>query len=225
MSKLCIIPARSGSKRIPGKNVRDFLGKPMISYSIESAINSELFDEVMVSTDDERIAEIAKSFGANVPFLRSEATSGDFAIINDVLDEVLESYKLRNQHFDYVCIIFATAPLVKSDNLKVGFELMIEKNYDSVRPIVQFSYPIQRAFKIEDDVLKMKNPEYYKVRSQDLDPSYHDAGQFYWINSNKTLLDKKKGGIVISELDAQDIDTVEDWMLAEMKYKISNKSQ
>lgn len=225
MSKLCIIPARSGSKRIPKKNVKHFLGKPMISYSIQSAFTSDLFDEVMVSTDDEEIAEIAKLYGATVPFFRSQENSGDFAIINDVLTEVQESYMQIGKEFDYSCVIFATAPLVKSDNLKKGFELMIEKDYDSVRPIVQFSYPIQRAFKIEDDVLKMRNPEFYKTRSQDLDPSYHDAGQFYWINKNRSLLDSKKGGVIISELDAQDIDTFDDWMLAEMKYKISNKSQ
>ena len=221
-SKLCIIPARGGSKRIPRKNVKNFLGHPMISYSIRAAEASGVFDEIMVSTDDETIAETAREYGAQVPFLRSSENSNAHAIINDVLVEVLDTYKSQGKVFDYVCILFATAPLASPANIRKSFDLMIEKGYDSIRPIVQFSYPIQRAFIIEDDQLKMKHPENYKKRSQDLEPCYHDSGQFYWINKGKSLLDTSKGGLIISEMEAQDIDTSDDWKLAELKFKILN---
>ena len=220
MSKIAIIPARGGSKRIPHKNIRLFCGKPILSYSILTARESGLFDEIMVSTDDPEIAEIAKEYEANVPFIRSPESSNDYAIINDVLLEVINNYKNINLEFDFACLIFPTAPLIQICRIKEAFDLLHDKNYDSVRPIVKFSYPIQRAFSLDKTSVHMIYPENYRKRSQDLEPAYHDAGQFYWINKNCSLIDKNKGGIVISDFEAQDIDNETDWKLAELKYKL-----
>jgi len=224
MNNLCIIPARGGSKRIPGKNIKNFLHKPIISYSIEAALRSKLFDEIMVSTDDPEIAKIAKKYGASVPFIRSKKNSDDFAILNDVYEEVISSYSKLNMNFDHVCIILPTAPLTTVENLNRSLQMMVENNFDSVRPVVKFSYPIQRAYKlVNSGKLEFMQPKYYKSRSQDLEPSYHDSGQFYWIYKGKNLLDSHKGAIVISELEAQDIDNEMDWKLAELKYKLINE--
>ena len=197
------------------------MGKPIIAYSIEAAIQSKLFDEVMVSTDDDEIAEIAKKYGASVPFMRSKENADDFSILNDVYEEVISSYHKLNLDFDHACIILPTAPLISVENLEKSYALMNERNFDSVRPIVKFSYPIQRAMKKNDSgKVKMMRPEFYNSRSQDLEPAYHDTGQFYWINKDKNLLDKNKGAIVISEIVVQDIDSIEDWKLAELKYNL-----
>jgi len=224
MRNIAIIPARGGSKRIPQKNIKLFLNKPIISYSIESAIKSKLFDDVMVSTDDLQIAEISKKHGASVPFIRSEKTSNDFAIIADVIIEVLDNYKKTGIEYDNICVLFATAPFITSERLKEGFELMQNKGFDSVFPVLKFSYPIQRALKIENDKLSMINPENYEKRSQDLMPAYHDSGQFYWMKTKefykqKTLFSKNAGAIILSEMEVQDIDIMEDWEVAEIKYK------
>lgn len=225
MKNLAIIPARGGSKRIPRKNIKDFLGKPIIAYSIETAIESGLFSEVMVSTDDNEIAEIAKKYGAKVPFLRSEKTANDFAHIADVITEVLDTYKSLNQEFDNFCCVFSTAPFIKKVRLKEGLDMMINSNFDSVFPVLKFSYPIQRALKIENEKVSMILPENFNKRSQDLMPAYHDSGQFYWMKTQefykqKSLFAENSGAIVLSEKEVQDIDTQEDWEVAEMKYKI-----
>lgn len=225
MKNLAIIPARGGSKRIPRKNIKNFLGKPIIAYSIETALNSGLFDEVMVSTDDNEIAEIAKKYGAKVPFFRSEKTANDFAHIAEVIEEVLDTYKLTNNEFENLCCIFSTAPFIKKGRLKEGFELMINNNFDSVFPVLKFSYPIQRALKIENEKVSMILPENFNKRSQDLMPAYHDSGQFYWMKTSefykqKRLFAENTGAIILSEMEVQDIDTNEDWEVAEMKYKL-----
>jgi len=221
MNNLCIIPARGGSKRIPGKNIKNFLDKPIIAYSIETALRSKLFDEIMVSTDDLEIAKTAKKYGASVPFIRSKKNSDDFAILNDVYEEVISSYNKLNVDFDHVCIILPTAPLITIENLHKSYEIMLDNNFDSVRPVVKFSYPIQRAYKmVNSGKLEFMQPKYYESRSQDLEPSYHDSGQFYWIYKGKNLLDSNKGAIVISELEAQDIDNETDWKITELKYKL-----
>lgn len=218
---LCIIPARGGSKRIPRKNIKDFLGKPIIAYSIEVAIKSKLFDEIIVSTDDEEIAEIAIKYGAKVPFLRSKENADDFATLADVVDEVKEKYNRLKVNFEFICCILPTAPLITIDNLIKTYTLLKQENYDSVRPVVSFSYPIQRAFKLLDNnKVEMFYPEYLTTRSQDLEPAFHDAGQFYWMQSEKGLRGKYKGGFEISELETQDIDNIQDWKLAEIKYKL-----
>lgn len=225
MKKLAIITARGGSKRIPRKNIRNFLGKPIIAYSIESAIKSGVFDEIMVSTDDDEIAEIAEKFEAKVPFKRSEATSNDTATTTDVIIEVLNEYKKCGSNFDYACCIYPTAPFITPETIKTGFAKMLETETEVAFPVVKYSYPVQRALEIDqDDKLSMLYPEHSRSRSQDLTPRYHDAGQFYWfktsaITPNMELLKMKASPIIIPETQVQDIDTEEDWLIAEMKYK------
>lgn len=224
MSKrIAIITARGGSKRIPKKNIKDFCGKPIIAYSIEAAISSKLFDEVMVSTDSEEIAEIAKKYGASVPFMRSAETSNDYATTNDVLIEVFNEYKKRGQEFDIAVCIYPTAPFVTADKLKRAIDMVEKDGADAVTPVVQFSFPPQRAFIIRDNALEYQYPENASARSQDLEPIYHDCGQFY-VMKPKNVIDgiiiKKTTPIVMPESEVQDIDTVEDWKIAEMKYQI-----
>ena len=224
-NKLAIIPARGGSKRIPRKNIKEFLGKPIIAYSIEAAILSKMFDEVMVSTDDTEIVEVAKQYGAKVPFIRSKKNADDFATTYDVLEEVLLNYKNRGQEFEYACCIYPCAPFVSSEKLKKTFEILIKNNYDTVFPIMSFSFPIQRALKVsENKRVVMFDEKYLLNRSQDLERAYHDAGQFYWFQVDKILENKKiltdnSGYIEITEVDGQDIDNEMDWKLAEIKYK------
>jgi N-acylneuraminate cytidylyltransferase len=226
-SCIAIIPARKGSKRIPGKNIRPFLGRPIIAYSIETAIKSNIFDEVMVSTDSEEIAEISKKFGATIPFLRNPETSDDFTGIAEVILEVLNCYISCGKTFKYFCCIFPAAPFIKEKHLKEGFKLLIDGNYDSVFPIIKFSYPILRSLKLIDSRVEMNWPEYFQSRSQDLPPAYHDAGQFYWMRTDslfeqKKIFAKKSGGIELNEMEIQDIDNESDWKIAEIKYKILN---
>ena len=228
MKLLAIIPARGGSKRIPRKNIKDFLGKPIISYSIQAALDSELFDEVMVSTDDEEIAKIAIQYGASVPFMRSEKNSDDHATTSEVLVEVLEQYKFNNKHFDFACCIYPTAPLINPLKIKEAFDVMRIKNFDSVFPVTSFSYPILRSLKMTDGKVEMNWPEYLNSRSQDISPAFHDSGQFYWININnflqtKNILSDNCGAIELSDLEVQDIDNETDWKLAELKHSLLYK--
>jgi len=225
MANLAIIPARGGSKRIPRKNIKAFLGKPIIAYSIEAALQSNLFDEVMVSTDDEEIAEIAKEYGATVPFLRSKNNANDFAVLADVVQEVVSKYKEKNKKFDNICCILPTAPFVTSKKINEAYNTFIDNNFDSVFPVLEFSFPIQRSLKIEAAKVAMVWSKHLNTRSQDLEPRYHDSGQFYWLksisfNNDKKLFTDNSGAIIISELEAQDIDTETDWKLAEIKYKL-----
>uniref|UniRef100_UPI0040568FF0 pseudaminic acid cytidylyltransferase n=1 Tax=Acetatifactor sp. TaxID=1872090 RepID=UPI0040568FF0 len=225
MKKIAIITARGGSKRIPRKNIKEFCGKPILAYSIEAAIGSGVFDEVMVSTDDTEIAEIAKEYGAKVPFYRSEKTSNDYAATNDVIKEVIEEYEKRGEHFDIACCIYPTAPFITAESLKEAVEQLLQKEADSVMPVVRFSFPPQRSVVIENGLLKFKWPEYMLARSQDLEPFYHDVGQFYclrvssFLAQNKLIMDKTIP-LEISELEAQDIDNEEDWKIAEIKYQL-----
>lgn len=226
MANLCIIPARGGSKRIPRKNIKLFLGKPIIAYSIEIAIASGLFDEVMVSTDDAEIAEIAIQYGAKVPFLRNPSTANDHATTFDVIQEVVLEYEKKEKVFSCICCIYACAPFVSKEKLLESLAILISNNFDSVFPIMPFGFPIQRALKRSDDNKTVFfYPEFSLSRSQDLERSYHDAGQFYWINKEKCLEQKKiltdnTGSIIISELEGQDIDNEIDWKLAELKYEL-----
>lgn len=225
MKRLAIIPARGGSKRIPRKNVKDFLGQPIIAYSIKAAIDSSLFDEVMVSTDDNEIAEIAIRYGATVPFFRSNATANDYATTAEVLLEVLECYKERGEEFDELCCIYATSPLMKISRLKEAYRIMEEYEYDSVFAMVQYSYPPQRSLITKDNRVVMQYPEHISTRSQDLSPIYHDAGQFYILKITEflktaQLWGNNTGAVILSDLEVQDLDTSTDWTLAELKYKI-----
>ena len=224
MRNICIIPARGGSKRIPRKNVKDFLGKPIIAYSIEAALKSGLFDEVMVSTDDHEIATIAKQYGASVPFMRSAETANDHAIIAEVLEDVLKGYDRLGKQFDNMCCVLATAPLLRSEDLHEAYRKLVDSDFVSVFPIVQFSFPIMRSFKMDDNgKIEYNWPEYYPVRSQDIPPAYHDAGMFYWhkIDQWRKGIDNKCG-YVLDDIFVQDIDTEADWKLAEMKYLLLN---
>lgn len=227
--KIAIIPARGGSKRIPRKNIKLFLDKPIIAYSIEAALKSELFDEVMVSTDDPEIAEIALSYGAKVPFFRSDLNSNDIATTADVLIEVLEKYKInQNITFEYACCLYPTAPLVQVKELLEGFNLIKNHGFDSVFPIVAFSYPVWRSLIIDKDSrVEMQWPEYYNSRSQDLNTLYHDAGQWYWFKSEVLIREKKlymnnSKGLILEDTKVQDIDNLIDFKLAELKYKLIN---
>ncbi len=227
MKNIAIIPARGGSKRIPRKNIKPFMGKPIIAYSIEAALESGLFDEVMVSTDDEEIAAVAKQYGAVVPFMRSDKTSNDFAPLADVVDEVLEYYKNEGKTFDCFCCILATAPFIKAEDLIQANARLTKTNFDTIRPVVRFDYPIQRAFKMsEEQEVSFFYPQYVNSRSQDLEPAYHDAGLFYFGRCSKGLHDdNKKGGIVISPERCQDIDDENDWRIAEFKYRLINENE
>lgn len=225
VSTIAIIPARGTSKRIPHKNIKNFLGKPIIQYSIKAAQNSDCFDEIMVSTEDEKVSSIAKKFGASTPFLRSAKNSENGVPLSIVLEEVLLKYRNINKDYEYCCCILPTAPFVSGENIKKSYELLKSSGADAVIPVVKFSYPIQRAFINENGNLKMIYPKNINVNSQDLIPAYHDAGQFYWINVNsffkqKKIFMNKCIPIEISELEAQDIDNIEDWKIAEVKYSL-----
>ena len=229
MKNICIIPARGGSKRIPRKNIKPFLGKPIIAYSIEAALKSGLFDEVMVSTDDEIIASIARQYGANVPFLRSEKASNDYAGTEDVIFEVLDCYKEKGHVFDNFCCLYSTAPFVTAENLKRCYDIL-DDQIDSSFSVVEFSYPIQRSQIMDGSRIKMAFPEYYDARTQDLVKHYHDAGQFYVSKVEafykyKSLWGPNTAPLVLSELEVQDLDTMTDWQLAEIKYKLLYESK
>lgn len=220
---LAMITARGGSKRIPHKNLKEFCGQPILAYSIDAALASGAFDEVMVSTDDARIAEIAETCGATVPFLRSAETSGDFASTDDVIREVLETYEAQGKHFDRFCCIYPTAPFITGSRLKEAMALL--ETAESVMPVVPFSYPPQRGLIIgEDGFLTRQFPEYALTRSQDLPRIYHDCGQFYACRTEAFFREgtTDTAGLVpllLSEMEVQDIDTMEDWEIAEIKYR------
>jgi pseudaminic acid cytidylyltransferase len=220
---IAIITARGGSKRIPHKNRKEFCGKPIIEYSIEAAKQAGIFDTVMVSTDDNKIAEIAKNTGAEVPFMRSAETSNDYATTADVLMEVLEKYKERGIRYENACCIYPTAPFVTGDKLRRAMDMLVKEKKDSVMPVVPFSFPPLRGMVINDGRLEYKWQEYAMKRSQDLEEIYHDCGQFYVFRvepfeKEKKLVTDNTAGMIISELEVQDIDNETDWQLAEMKY-------
>lgn len=229
MSKaIAIIPARGGSKRIPRKNIKNFHGKPLIAYSITLAKNSKLFDDIIVSTDDEEIEQIAKEYGARVPFIRPKELSDDFTGTGAVISHALEYLKEKNEEYDYLCTIYATAPLLQEEYLKEGFEKL--KNSDAIHSFSATSmpFPIQRTFKItSENRCEMFWPENFKKRSQDLEEAYQDAGQFYWTKLNKKsdeiIFGKDSIPIVLPRHLVQDIDTLEDWQRAEVMYEVISK--
>ena len=222
MSIVAIITARGGSKRIPRKNVKYFMGKPMLAYAIDAAISSDLFDEVMVSTEDKEIAEVALQYGAKVPFMRSEKTANDFATTSDVLKEVVQEYSKRGKEFDYVCCIYPCVPFLTGDILNKAYKTFIESNMDSLTPVVRFSYPIQRAFRVnKENCLEWREPENASKRSQDLEPMYHDVGMFYFMKGDFYIHPSRKTTYIeMDESNIQDIDTIEDWKMAELKYRM-----
>ena len=223
---IAIIPARGGSKRIPRKNIKDFLGKPIMAYVIETALKSELFDEVMVSTEDDEIATIAKKYGAKVPFFRGAKNADDHATTFSVLEEVLTAYSSVTS----AACIYPTAPFVTTEKLKSAQVLLRKNHFDTVFTAMKYGHPIDRALQIESATgkIKMIDAHNMKTRSQDLKNTYHDAGQFYFFNTApilnaKSLWTNNTGALIVDELEAQDIDTPTDWKLAELKFKLSHE--
>lgn len=229
MSNIAIIPARGGSKRIPRKNIKLFLGKPIIAYSIETALRSGLYEEVMVSTEDKEIAQIAKSYGASVPFLRTNINANDYATTSDVLNEVLLTYENKGKKFDYCTCIYPTAPFVRDTLLKESFSKLIDKNFDCVFSVQKYDFPIQRAMRKNNlGGIELINENNKNKRSQDLISTFHDAGQFYSFSvkkfiENQSLWTDNTSFIELNALEAQDIDTEMDWKIAELKYKLLNE--
>lgn len=222
---VAVIPARGGSKRIPKKNIKKFFGKPIISYSIKAAIDSKLFDTVIVSTDCENIAEVAINHGAEVPFMRPKELSGDFLGTHEVVGHALKWLEDFGDAVDYACCIYATAPMIQGSDLIKGYDLIKTEKWKSVIAATKYSYPVFRSFKkLPNGGLEMVFPEHYNSRSQDLPEVYHDAGQFYWAKAQEWK--DKPGGFsennTIIELPSylvQDIDTIEDWNRAEKIYE------
>ena len=228
-SAIAIIPARGGSKRIPRKNIRLFSDKPIISYSIKNAINSKLFDKVIVSTDDKEIAEISTSLGAEVPFIRpsnlADNQTGIFPVINHAIDF------FRNENFDLVCTILATAPFLEKDFLVQGYNKLISSDANNCFSATETSFPIQRTFQINSlGRSQMFFPDQFEKRSQDLIKSYQDAGQFYWtkiinrkIESAKDMFGNESIPIILPKYLVVDIDDEEDWKRAELMYRYLKK--
>lgn len=221
---VAIITARGGSKRIPRKNIRPFLGVPIIKYSIDAALGAGCFTEVMVSTDDEEIAQIARSYGAAVPFMRSAAMANDHTDTASVFIDVIDTYRARGKDFTTLCGIYPTAPFITAQKLADAMALLHSSGVEAVLPVTQFSYPIQRSLKIENEYLYMNWPENYFARSQDLQPMYHDCGQFYCLRSDALRAQRKyltniTLPFVLPDTEVQDIDTLQDWKIAEIKYQ------
>lgn len=225
MNSIAIITARGGSKRIPKKNIKQFCGKPIIAYSIEAALHSGIFDEVMVSTDSEEIASVAAQFGARIPFMRSKETSNDYATTSDVLLEVIGNYKKSGCEFDIGCCLYPTAPFITAERLRDAYDVLYNSTAKTLLPVVAFSFPPQRGVYIREDRLELAQPEFLNVRSQDIEKMYHDCGQFSFFRIDEFMKEKKlitdnTIPFVLDEKEVQDIDTVNDWEFAELKYKI-----
>ncbi|MCR4745639.1 MAG: pseudaminic acid cytidylyltransferase [Lachnospiraceae bacterium] len=224
MSRIAIITARGGSRRIPKKNIREFCGKPIIAYSIEAALNSNCFDEVMVSTDSMEIKDVAEEYGASVPFMRSDETSNDFATTADVIDEVLNEYTKSSLQFEVFACIYPTAPFLTVEKICDAMDIFCESDADALISIVRFGFPPQRGFIISEGSIKYQYPQFERVRSQDLEPIYHDCGQLYICKSDEfkkhhSFIMKNTIPFIMKEEEVQDIDTESDWRIAESKYR------
>ena len=228
--RLCVIPARGGSKRIPRKNINFFCGQAMIGYSIKAALASQCFDQVIVSTDDTEIAEVAKSFGASVPFVRPESLANDYTATVPVIKHAIEWFDDQGQPPSEVCCLYATAPFVSAGAIRKAFDQMQSAQADYCFTTTSFSFPIQRAIKIiAENRIEMFYPEHFETRSQDLEESYHDAGQFYWgkaeaFKQQKLLFSKGATSYILPRHLVQDIDTPEDWKRAELMYQVLMKN-
>lgn len=228
---IAVIPARGGSKRIPRKNIKPFCGKPMIAYSIEAAIRAGIFDEIIVSTDDEEIADIAKNAGASVPFMRPKELSDDFAATGAVVEHAIKFLQARDDRIKFVCTIYATAPLIDEFYIKLGLEKLRASNAKNAFSCTSMLFPIWRTFKIaKDGRCEMFWRENFAKRSQDLEEAYQDAGQFYWTNldapsSDEIFFGRDSIAIVLPRHLVQDIDTPQDWIRAEFLYEAVQKSR
>lgn len=225
---VAIIPARGGSKRIPNKNIKLFAGKPIISYSIRVAQETGLFNRVIVSTDSPKIAAIAREYGVEVPFLRPAELANDFAGTAEVVCHAIEWLTQEGRRPEFICCIYSTAPFIQASYLKQGYDKLLSSEATSVFSVTTYPYPIYRSLKItEKDRVKMIWPEYEYFRSQDLPEAYHDAGQFYWANTNKfmkekTLFAKDSLPVILPRYLVQDIDTAEDWETSEIMFAKMN---
>ena len=226
---VAVIPARGGSKRIPRKNIKEFCGKPMIAWPLEVAKESGLFDHIIVSTDDEEIAEVSRSCGAEVPFIRPEKLSDDYTVTSAVIRHAINWVLDQGWKVSSVCCIYATAPLIQKDDLIKAHKIFLTNKWKFVFSATSFVYPIQRAFKkLKTDGIKMFQPEHFQTRSQDLPAAYHDAGQFYfgkteaWLE-NIITFSEKSTIIMIPPYRTVDIDTEEDWIRAELIKELLNK--
>lgn len=221
--RLAIITARGGSKRIPKKNIKEFMGKPMLAYAIEAAKESDLFDTIMVSTDAEDIANVARLYGADVPFMRSERNSSDYATTADVIEEVIVEYESRGLSYNEICCLYPCVPFLKGSTLTKAHALL--KSVEAVMPVCRFPVPIEWAFQIREGRLVAREPDKLVIRSQDLETMYYDAGMFYYFYTDafrkyKALSFPNTAPYIMDESECQDIDTMEDWHIAEIKYRL-----
>ena len=222
--KIAVIPSRGGSKRIPRKNIKFFCGKPIIAWSIEAAIKSRCFDRIVVSTDDVEIADIAVSFGAEVPFIRSKELSNDYVGTIPVIADAVTWMDRHVSPVNFACCIYATAPFLEAQDILNGFNVLLQTNAEYAFSMTEYAFPIQRAFRINNDSrVEMFRPEFFEVRSQDLEPAFHDAGQFYWGRASAwrekvPLFSAGSAPVLLPRYRVQDIDTAEDWQQAEMLF-------
>jgi len=223
---ICVIPARGGSKRIPRKNIKEFNGKPIIAYSIEAALKSNCFSQVIVSTDDDEISEVAKKYGALVPFVRPDELSNDYAGTIPVIKHTIEWMEDNNNYIENVCCLYATAPFIQSKIISKAYQQLQDSNSDYCFSVTSFTFPIQRAIKLTaENRINMFNPENFEIRSQDLEDAYHDAGQFYWgkakaFKDELPMFSKVATPFILPRYLVQDIDTMEDWVRAEAMHRV-----
>lgn len=223
--KLAIIPARGGSKRIPRKNIKPFCGKPMIAWSIEAALESGCFDRVIVSTDDDEIAEVAHQYGAEVPFMRPLELSDDHTGTIPVIRHAIETINSQGRAVEQACCLYATAPFIQAEDLRRGLEILQGSGGDYAFSVTSYAFPIQRAIRLTPEGrVEMFNPEHFNTRSQDLEEAYHDAGQFYWGRADawlqgKMIFSPASLPVMLPRHRVQDIDTPEDWVRAEWLFK------
>ena len=223
---ICVIPARGGSKRIPRKNIKDFNGKPIIAYSIEAALKSNCFDQVIVSTDDDEIVEVARKYGAQVPFVRPDELSNDYVGTIPVIKHAIEWMEDNENPVENVCCLYATSPFIQSQTISKAFQQLKDLRADYCFSVTRFAFPIQRAVKIvQDNKVNMFYPEHFNIRSQDLEEAYHDAGQFYWgkaqaFKDELPIFSEVATPYILPRYLVQDIDTLEDWIRAEAMHMV-----
>ena len=228
---ICVIPARAGSRRIPRKNIKEFNGKPIIAYSIEAALKSNCFSQVIVSTDDDEIAEVAKKYGAHVPFVRPDELSNDYVGTIPVIKHTIEWMEDNNNYIENVCCLYATAPFIKSKIISKAYQQLKNSSADYCFSVTSFAFPIQRAIRIvQDNKVDMFYPEHFNTRSQDLEEAFHDAGQFYWgkaqaFKDELPIFSEVATPYVLPRYLVQDIDTMEDWIRAEAMYRVLQETE
>lgn len=228
--RLCVIPARGGSKRIPRKNIRDFCGKPMIAWSIDVAIKSECFDRIIVSTDDKEIAAVAEQCGAEIPFMRPAELADDYAGTTVVVSHAIKWQNSHGDLVDKVCCLYATAPFVQATDLQKGLKVLESSGAEYAFAVTSYAFPIQRSIRItESQRIEMFQPEHFNTRSQDLEEAWHDAGQFYWGKAaawleNKPIFSVDSAPVLIARHRVQDIDTLDDWNQAQLMFTLLNRS-